>query len=432
MFLNILLYYIGVCSAGYATPEQIHLSWTENPNEMRITWVTYLPLSTNLYYRSLLCKDSIDWSEKPASYTIFDAGNIFIRYEFIHTVTIQISSDCIYEYYAGSYYGWSPTYKFRGLSPGTKIFDSIDMLLVADWGGGTVGQLTKNLILKQISLDQVDGILHAGDLAYDLPDLEGMVGDSWLNMIQPIAARIPYMVSPGNHEYINNCSHFKNRFKMPINEANQGTGYFFSFDLGRAHFIMINTEIIVDDKMASEIYTEVNWLKKDLKKANENRDERPWIIVLTHRNLYCSVDWTLPYKEKNSNCGVDSIILRRYLEDLLYQEGVDLFFQAHVHQYERNSPIYKNKTVKSDYDDKYMHVNPKATIYITNGNAGNIEHHNNPISKTPQKWSIFAAEAYGYGKLHVFNKTHIYYQQYSSGREIAIDHLWIIKDKLRF
>ncbi|OMJ87157.1 hypothetical protein SteCoe_11156 [Stentor coeruleus] len=432
MVLGILLLQISLCSAGYAIPEQIHLSWTENANEMRITWVTYLPLSTSIYYRSLFCKESSDWSSKQASYKLFDAGDMFIRLEFIHTVTITISSDCIYEYYAGSYYGWSETYQFRGLSPGSKNFDPIDMLLVADWGGGTVGQMSKNLILKQITLDQIDGILHAGDLAYDLQDLEGMVGDSYLNMIQPISARIPYMAIPGNHEHPDNYTHFKKRFNMPINEANQGTGYFFSFDLGRAHFIMLNTEVIVDDDKAPEIYTEINWLKNDLKKANENRDERPWIIALTHRNLYCSVDWTLPYKQANSDCGVDSIILRRYLEDLLYQEGVDLFFQAHVHQYERNSPIYKNHTVKGDYDDEHKHVNPKATIYITNGNAGNIELHNDPISKTPQNWSIFATEAYGYGKLQVFNKTHVYYQQYSSGRQTVIDHLWVIKDKLRF
>jgi hypothetical protein len=54
-----------------------------------------------------------------------------------------------------------------------------------------------------------------------------------------------------------------------------------------------------------------------------------------------------------------------------------------VHNYERDTPIYKNQTVYGTYDDLHRHVNPGATIYITSGNAGNEEGHNDPTSETP-------------------------------------------------
>jgi hypothetical protein len=40
--------------------------------------------------------------------------------------------------------------------------------------------------------------------------------------------------------------------------------------------------------------TQNNWLKEDMKKANEERHIRPWVIALAHHPLYCSEDWTRP------------------------------------------------------------------------------------------------------------------------------------------
>lgn len=79
-------------------------------------------------------------------------------------------------------------------------------------------------------------------MAYDLNDDNGSKGDTFLNEIQPLTSRYPYMVAPGNHESFRNFTHYKNRFAMPRNGANEGTGYFYSFDMGRAHFVVINTE----------------------------------------------------------------------------------------------------------------------------------------------------------------------------------------------
>ena len=416
-----------VCLAGYITPEQIHLSWTENSNEMRVTWVTFLPVSSSIYYREIFCREDSYWMSLESSYDRFDVGDYINRYEFIHTGIIHTDESCFYEYYVGSWMGWSKTYQFSGRTHNTDDFDPTNMILVADWGGGSQGVITKNVISDELRLRSIDAVLHAGDIAYDLSDLEGMVGDAWINMIQPIASNIPYMTLPGNHEIRSDYSGYLSKFKMPLNTQ---VKHSYSFDIGRAHYIMLNSEVFLDEGVGS--LNLLNWLKEDLSIANKFRSLRPWIIMLTHRNLYCSFDWSQRDGLKNEDCTVSSKKLRAVLEDLLYENGVDLFMQAHVHNYERNQPIYRNNTIMSDYDDEFMHKNPNAPIYITNGNSGNTEGHNDPISSTPQEWSVYSSNDYGYGRLAIYNSTHLYYEQFSSNVFRIIDHVWIIKDRLRY
>ena len=427
MFLLLSLKLL-LSSAGYLTPEQIHLSWTDSPNEIKITWITFLPVPSLIYYRRILCQSSSKWMKAESFYHIFDAGKYFYRLEYIHSGIIEVDKDCTYEYYVGSFFGWSAVHTFSGKTHGPSVPGPVSLLVVADWGGGSEGVFTKNLIVHEIKNGEVNAILHAGDIAYELGDLEGMVGDIWFNMIEPIAARVPYMTLPGNHETEANYSQYRNKYKMPVNEANEASGFFYSFDLGAAHFIMFNTEVFFDEYAVNEVFTEMNWLKQDLEKANRHRSERPWIVMLTHRLLYCATDWNSKEGPKGKDCGVHSVRLRGALEEILHREGVDLFIQAHVHNYERNTPIYNNLTVKSDYDDLHIHVNPKATVYITNGNAGSKYGHNDPISTTMPLWSVYASEEFGYGRVVVHNTTHFYYEQFSAQSLKVIDYVWIIKE----
>ena len=99
-------------------------------------------------------------------------------------------------------------------------------------------------------------------MAEDFDHFDGLVGDSWLRMIEPLTSTLPYKTLPGNHENWDNCS--KKRFIKPYNEADQGTGYFYSFSLGRAHYVMINTELYLDGGLHNKALTQTNWLRKDL------------------------------------------------------------------------------------------------------------------------------------------------------------------------
>lgn len=60
-----------------------------------------------------------------------------------------------------------------------------------------------------------------------------------------------------------------------------------------------------------------------------------------------------------------------------------MYFQAHVHNYERMSPIYRNESIYDDGITMSAYENPKATTYLVVGAAGNSAEHNDPLSSTP-------------------------------------------------
>lgn len=300
----------------------------------------------------------------------------------------------------------------------------LTMIIYGDLGIGSNAVFVKYLLEKEVKMREFLGIIHMGDIAYNMDQDDGIVGDTFFNMIQPLSANFAYMPTIGNHENKANSTHFKARFKLPKNKANQGTGYFYSYNLGAAHFIHISTELYTDDNKKESAMTQNNWLKQDLIEANNNRHIRPWIIVLTHHPLYCSVI--------HRECVEEAEMFQDILEDLWFDYGVDLMLEAHIHNYERDTPIYKNKTVKSQYDDYNTHINADATLYIVSGNAGNRKGHNDPVPKLKKDWAVYMTEDYGYGRLQVFNKTHMLWVQYSAINLTTIDHVWLIKDRLRF
>lgn len=429
---------IVLVSGKYLFPEQIRLAWTENEGEMRASWVTYLPTYTRIAYRPILCSDIPQpsaWLYVEGDRKAFNEGQTVEVIQYIHTGVITgLRTECYYEYQVGDGLFWSETYLFSGRTPDYSPpydYSKVELVVLGDWGTGPNGQYTRHLISQHGKIRNFDAVLHIGDFAYDLHDENGAVGDEWLRIVEPISANYAYMTLPGNHEGHNNFTHYKERFTMPYNEANNGTSLFYSFDMGPAHFIMMDTEVYFDNSDASNL-TQLNWLLQDLDQANHNRNTRPWLIVLSHHPLYCSVNWRIPLLKGNGDCGEDALMLQQKLEEVFYQNGVDLYVQAHVHNYERDGAIYKNQTVNSEFDGTNIHVGPKAPIYITNGNAGNYEGHNDPTSPTPQDWAQYWSNDYGYGRLTVFNNTHLYYEQYSAIEVDQIDYVWIVKTQNRY
>jgi hypothetical protein len=419
---------------------------------MRVSWVTYLPTVSLVKYRPITCEysslptaalaDEASFLKVDGHSKKFNEGTDYLpRFQYIHIgVMPNLSADCVYEYTVGNNLFWSKLASFSGRTPdySTPYNDynkPAKVILFGDLGTGSNAKATRRLLEQEADLGAFDAVVHIGDIAYDLHDNYGEVGDHYLRMMQTVISRAPYMTIPGNHEVYNNATHYKARFQMPYTEANQGTGYFFSFNLGPAHFVLLNTEIVLDPSDANETLNQMNWLKEDLAKANQEREIRPWVIVGSHHPLYCSVDWRIENYAKHKNnidCGIDGLRMQKALEELFYENGVDMYFQAHVHNYERTSAIYKNQTIPSDFDSPNLTVNPKAPIYITSGNAGNSEGHNDKASTTPQDWSRYLSNDYGYGRITVHNSTHLHWEQISSPLQQVIDFLWVVKDKPRY
>lgn len=167
--------------------------------------------------------------------------------------------------------------------------------------------------------------------AYDLADMDGRKGDEYLNFAQDVYAQMPVLTTPGNHEKHYNFTHYKRRFDhLPFNESNSSTPMLYSFDYKSMHLVSFSTEAFFSND-TNELQTALQWLEQDLKRANAMRQERPWLVVMGHRPLYCT-----PRNDKD--CSWKADILRHGLlsadnttrttlgmEELFIKYKVDLY-----------------------------------------------------------------------------------------------------------
>ncbi|XP_061988057.1 purple acid phosphatase 23 [Rosa rugosa] len=241
--------------------------------------------------------------------------------------------------------------------------------------------------------------------------------DGWGRFMQPLTSRVPMMVIEGNHEIEPQVagitfSSYLARFAVPSEESGSKTNFYYSFDAGGVHFIMLGA--YVDYNATGSQYA---WLKDDLHRVD--RSVTPWLVAAWHSPWYNS--YSSHYQE--FEC------MRQEMEELLYQYGVDIVFSGHVHAYERMNRVY-NYT-----------LDPCGPVYITVGDGGNIEKvdvdfaddpgmcpsagdnipefggvcHLN-FSSGPAKgkfcwneqpeWSAFRESSFGHGILEVLNSTY--------------------------
>ena len=71
----------------------------------------------------------------------------------------------------------------------------------------------------------ISAILHPGDISY--ADGYAPVFDLYLQKIEPIAAYVPYMTSPGNHEAFGDFTSYRYRFQMPVQDLIDGSSLSF-------------------------------------------------------------------------------------------------------------------------------------------------------------------------------------------------------------
>ncbi|KAK2606053.1 hypothetical protein QQS21_003571 [Conoideocrella luteorostrata] len=261
------------------------------------------------------------------------------------------------------------------------------------------------------TINDYEFIIHPGDLAYaddwilkghnafDGKDAFQAILEQFYDQLAPISSRKPYMASPGNHEAAcqeiphttglcpagqKNFTDFMTRFgssmpysftstsqnsqaKINANKAKQlaKPPFWFSFEYGMAHIVMIDTETDFADAPDSPDGSaglnsgpfggpnqQLQFLEADL--ASVDRTITPWVIVAGHRPWYTTGSG--PCKP-----------CQAAFEGVFYKYGVDLGVFGHVHNSQRFMPV-----VNSTADPAGLN-NPKAPMYIVAGGAGNIE-----------------------------------------------------------
>jgi hypothetical protein len=366
---------------------------------------------------------------------------------WIHRVTLHdLASGAEYSYRVGSEAGgWSPTRTFRCSVHGGGVINSntttapgspLMFLAIADLSGdaidGGFGGVARALASEVVG-GQYDIVLHAGDIAYDLHTDKGAVGDAFMADVEAVASRVPYLVAPGNHEAFGDFAHFRNRFTTPGFEDNGNLWW--SLDLGPVHFVSYNTEAYFDGPVNATMAQQYSWLEADLAAAGRNRQRVPWIVAMGHRPFYCNVagsaaDGTpqCDGEQEQSRLGPEGVDGGRpfSVEALFHTHGVDLALFGHVHDYSRFYPVFNHTVMNGSAAEPF--VDPRATVYLTIGGAGNPEMPQPPKNKctswdegcTPIRWSPWSVCESGYypkcpnfnfGRAVVHNSTHLEWQQ---------------------
>jgi len=374
----------------------------------------------------LLYLDNGTQRKIPATATQYQASYSKGDYQtFVHSAQItDIKFDAQYKYaiYNSEKKTLEGPFMFRAPNPQPSARQR-NFILYGDLDSSEDGTQSIEYI-KKIANDHskpIDAIFHIGDLAYDLEKKAGKRGDDFMEAIQDIAANVPYMVTMGNHETMNNFSNFNMRFQMPNFKSSQN--HFYSVNIDNVHFVSIDLELPV---LQPELLVNVaNWLEKDLKEANANRAQRPWIIVYSHRPIYCS-DMT-----ERDDCAQNSVRFSS-IEDLLYKYAVDLYFSGHVHVYERNFPVHKGQVMTytnpmlSDVGNHYIQ-DPQAPMYIVEGIPG---HDDYPAGKPLYAVKNFCAKLdrdYSIGMISVQNNTHLLWQMIHTSDGSVGDYVYLIK-----
>ncbi|URD74996.1 Purple acid phosphatase [Musa troglodytarum] len=433
-------------------PEQIALAASYSPSSIWVSWITgYAQIGTNVTPADPSTVASEVWyGEESGKYSFLERGTATVYsqlYPFkgllnytsgvIHHVRLQgLKTATRYYYKCGdsSLMALSKEHSFVTLpSCGPRYPHRIAVI-------GDLG-LTSNstTTIDHLSKNDPSMILMVGDLSYanqylttggkgapcfscafpDAPIRETYQPrwDAWGRFMEPVISRIPMMVIEGNHEIepqVDGMT-FKSylaRFAVPSQECGSNSNFYYSFNAGGVHFIMLGA--YVDYNMTGAQYA---WLRTDLHQVN--RQVTPWVVAAWHPPWYNS--YSSHYQE--FEC------MRQEMEGLLYDYGVDIVFSGHVHAYERMNRVF-NYT-----------LDPCGPVYITVGDGGNIEKvdvdfaddigkcpsesdnipeyggvcHLNFTSgpakgkfcwETQPEWSAFRESSFGHGILEVINSTY--------------------------
>lgn len=246
-----------------------------------------------------------------------------------------------------------------GLLPGTRyfyaIFDSaapaaltggsfetspngaapFSFAVLGDSGVGSVAQYAIAGLLQRL---HPAFVLMTGDIVYPAGANEDYDAKFFAPYSRTLPS-VPFFPSLGNHDYGTQSGQpYLDNFFLPSNNP-LDTERYYSFDYGSAHFVALDSNL-----SGSAFDDMLTWLHADLTASSMT-----WKVVYFHHAIYSSG----PH-------GLDSYVmpLRDRLGSIFEQDGVDLVFNGHDHDYERTLPMH-------DYQP-----GGRGVVYIVTGGGG--------------------------------------------------------------
>ena len=213
------------------------------------------------------------------------------------------------------------------------------------WGGVAGSAFAKN----------PDAVLfvNVGDLVDNGEDRAQW--EDWLRHIEQFMPEFVFAPVLGNHETYTREWTFRqpvsylNYFATPDNGVENFSRRFYSFDVGAAHFVVLDSQW---DELGNELIdVQKNWLRQDL-----NSTDKLWKIIFIHKDVLQYRIHRRP-ERKEGFSDVGELFMPEF-ESL----GVDVVFTGHLHTY-RNRGHLKN-----------FQRDETGPLYILTGISGNVRY----------------------------------------------------------
>jgi hypothetical protein len=304
-------------------PSGVHLSWSEDPSStLTVAWQT--PTRRN-----------------PAAVSFRRVGDAAVRRavgtsrplpgspHWLHCAVLRdLAPATTYEYRVSSDAGaaagaevWRPVRtppRARSETYRAAFFCDVGIAGRPDGSTRATGR-----VLREIAADEPLFYLGGGDYAYARRDPRfsdpGVAIDRWLEQMEPLLARAPFLPQYGNHETElgESIGEWSARFAHPRGSAD---GRSYSFDVGSAHFVALFAPGVAPAP------DHLRWLEEDL--ASEASRSAVWRIVYQHAPIISS---------GASHPARDDV--RVALMPRFERWGVDLHLSGHDQNYERSHPL---------------------------------------------------------------------------------------------
>ena len=181
--------------------------------------------------------------------------------------------------------------------------------------------------------------------------------------VKEMQRSIPMAPVMGNHETYNRDwkvrlpEAFLHYFDTPKNGSKEFDRYYYSFDYGDVHYIVLCTQQKEIDAFKSGLLAEqLAWMRRDLK-----AHRRRWNVVLMHKDVLQYRINGRPEREE----GIDEENGRVWMP-VFDELAIDVVFTAHLHTYRNRGHLYHFAKTP----DK------KGPLYILTGVAGNVRYPN--------------------------------------------------------
>lgn len=116
-------------------------------------------------------------------------------------------------YHCGSKYGWSNIFYLK-TTPEESTIWSPHIVIFGDMGNENAQSLSR--LQEEAQRGLYNAAIHIGDFAYDMDSDNARVGDEFMKQIEGIAAYLPYMTVPGNHEEKYNFSNYRSEYILNL------------------------------------------------------------------------------------------------------------------------------------------------------------------------------------------------------------------------